>query len=184
MVSRRGVLGHGLTALTASGLTVLFVAGDGDDEADTDTDEQQQPDPEPEPDPWQPQTAAKQAHEIVNEERASAGRGELAWRDDVAAAAREYATKLAAAEKLTHTLDGSEPRQRYSTRFNGENINAMTPSANNIYNPTALAESTVAQWVNSDGHRENIMRFTSAAEGIGFAKSSTDNAYAVQVFLR
>jgi uncharacterized protein YkwD len=60
----------------------------------------------------------------------------------------------------------------------------MTPSANNIYDATELAESTVSQWIESEGHRENIMRFTSSTEGIGFAKNSDGTAYAVQVFTR
>jgi uncharacterized protein YkwD len=137
---------------------------------------------------WQPETAAKQAHEIVNEERTSAGRGELAWRDDVAAAAREYAAKLAEAEKLTHTLDGSQPGVRYSAagigRYSGENANALLGDGYQIYAPAELADTIIESWMDSEGHRENLLTYTHRAEGIGIAKNSENDVYAVQVFTR
>jgi uncharacterized protein YkwD len=145
---------------------------------------------------WEPATAAKETHSHVNDEREAAGRGELEWRSDVATAARAYAEKLAAADTLTHTLDGTEPESRYYadgiSAYSGENINQMwwqermtTPhEITYIDSPADLGQFAVSSWMDSDGHRENILRVTNGAEGIGIAKNETGAVYAVQVFTR
>jgi|APHM01.1.fsa_nt_gi Uncharacterized protein with SCP/PR1 domains len=203
MVSRRGVLGFVTTGVTASLLTWMAVGEDPPVSVDVDIDEETAETVSDATEVntslagagdtntnsnWRPKTAARAAHKIVNEERASAGRGELAWREDVAAAAREYAEKLATADKLTHTLDGSQPGVRYSAagigRYSGENANAMPGWGYDIHSATVLAQQTVGEWMDSEGHRENILSFGNRTEGIGFAKNSDNTVYAVQVFTR
>jgi uncharacterized protein YkwD len=145
---------------------------------------------------WEPKKAARKAHRHVNESRNAEGRDELQWREDVATAATEYATALADARILTHSLDGTDPEARYYadgiSAYAGENIHQTwwlesfetTQEIDYIASAADLAKSVTTSWMNSPGHRENILYVTHGAEGIGFAKNDVDEIYAVQLFTR
>lgn len=198
MVSRRsfvklawagfGALGIGSAALVGVELqddTATETTGNTDTNTDPATAE---PDPEPE---WDVSEAEKAVHRHTNQKRTVTGHEPLAWRDDVAAAAREYAQALADAGQLTHTLDGTNPTQRYQRAgiadFNGENIHQtwwrqkLTTDAGRLTSPDQFGDAVAQQWFESASHRKNIMRPGNSAEGIGVARSGSE-VYAVQVF--
>ncbi len=47
--------------------------------------------------------------------------------------------------------------------------------------PDRLARRTVQSWLDSPGHRRNLLRSTSTAHGIGVATSNDDRVYVTQV---
>lgn len=144
---------------------------------------------------WNRSTAEKATHRHINSMRQASGESVLMWRDDVATAAREYARKIADAGQLTHTLNGSDPIQRYQrvgiTGFNGENINQTLwdrsfQTKSGVKKITTIDELSlwmVQQWFESPSHRRNVMRPDNNAQGIGVARSGSE-VYAVQVFTR
>ena len=65
----------------------------------------------------------------------------------------------------------------------GENIAYIMPSTIDFSNPDELAEEFVINWMNSQGHRKNIL--STAFESIGVGLYKVDNQYyAVQEFYR
>ncbi|CAJ51128.1 CAP domain-containing protein [Haloquadratum walsbyi] len=145
---------------------------------------------------WERKKAAREAHKHINNARERNGRGSLNWRDDVASAAHDYAQQIAGADILTHTLDGSDPEDRYYAdgiaAYNGENIHQTwwlesfetTEEVDRIDSVADFGQSVTTSWMNSPGHRENILDVTHSAEGIGAAKNDSDKIYVVQVFTR
>ena len=92
-------------------------------------------------------------------------------------AARKHAENMAAQEKLEHVLDDKTPSDRakaagYKYRALGENIgwNAKGP------------KEAVAGWMDSEPHRENILKPEYTEIGVAVAKSKTGEPYWVQVF--
>ncbi len=92
-------------------------------------------------------------------------------------AARKHAENMAVQDKLDHKLDDKEPVDRtkavgYKSEFVGENI------AWNQKTPKQVLES----WMNSEGHRENILRPEYTEIGVAVAKNKKGEPYWVQVF--
>jgi len=215
MVSRRSLLGFLTTGATASLVTWFAVGEDPPVSVDVDVSDDVDVDvPAPnvsasnttpgsdsdggilDTPEWEPEQAAREAHRHVNEARTAERRDDLQWRSDVATAAVEYATALAEAGTLTHSLDGTDAEARYYadgiSAYAGENIHQTwwlesfrtTQEIDYIDSAADLGKSVTTSWMNSPGHRENILDVTHSAEGIGFAKNDAGEIYAVQVFTR
>lgn len=96
-------------------------------------------------------------------------------------AARAHSENMAKQQKMEHKLDGKTPAQRvravgYRYRACGENIAAGGPR-------WALSEVHQA-WMDSEGHRDNILGKNYTQIGIGIAKSEQGELYYTQVFAR
>lgn len=145
---------------------------------------------------------ASRIHELVNKERTANGLTVLSEDNALAALALSHSTDMAAHNYFSHTdLSGSDPTARgnasgilcrkdygsYYTYGIGENL-----FQNNLYTSVTLtsgtysyawsteeeiAPSTVAGWMNSYGHRKNILTPTYGSEGIGVAISADDKVY-------
>ena len=92
-------------------------------------------------------------------------------------AARKHAENMAAQDKLDHKLDDKEPVDRtkaagYKSTFVGENIawNQKSP------------KDALKAWMESEDHRENILRPEYTEIGVAVAKNKKGEAYWVQVF--
>ena len=92
-------------------------------------------------------------------------------------AARKHAENMAAQDKLAHKLDDKEPSDRtkaagYKSSFVGENIawNQKSP------------KDVVKAWMDSEGHRENILHAEYTEIGVAVAKNKKREPYWVQVF--
>lgn len=92
-------------------------------------------------------------------------------------AARKHAENMAAQDKLDHKLDEKEPVDRtkaagYKSKFVGENIawNQKSP------------KDAVQAWMDSEGHRENILEPRYTEIGVAVAKNKKGEQYWVQVF--
>jgi uncharacterized protein YkwD len=117
--------------------------------------------------------------ELTNAERKKAEKDlkPLKMNPKLMAAARKHAANMAAQDKLEHTLDEKTPADRvraegYKYKAWGENIawNAKTPKA------------ALATWMDSEGHRENILNPDYAEIGAAVAKNAKGEPYWVQVF--
>ena len=103
---------------------------------------------------------AREVHDIVNQERVNRGKQPLAWDDGLAATARTWSKFMYETDRFEH-----------STLFcHGENI-LMTSGG------SLTAKEAVSSWMDSPGHRENILRESFHSEGIGIYRG-----YATQNF--
>jgi uncharacterized protein YkwD len=113
---------------------------------------------------------------LVNAERAKAGCGALSIDDKLMTAAQRHSQDQADNKNMSHTgSDGSDPGDRidrvdYAWRTYGENVawNQQTPAA------------VMDAWMNSDGHRANILNCAFTEIGVGVA--SSNGPYWTQVF--
>lgn len=113
----------------------------------------------------------------TNAERKAAGLAPLAPNAKLFAAARAHSANMAKQEKLAHELDGKKPHERvkdsgYTFAATGENIawNSPTP------------EDTLKLWMNSPGHKANILNEDYTEIGVGVATSEKGERYWTQVF--
>ena len=111
--------------------------------------------------------------ELVNNERIKNGLGKLELKEDLSTVARNHSMDMAKNNYFSHTnLKGQTPFDRLksagiSYSYAGENIASgqTTP------------EAVVNAWMNSEGHRKNILNSNFTKIGIGYY-----NRYWTQVF--
>ncbi|MEH0840928.1 CAP domain-containing protein [Micromonospora sp. CPCC 205711] len=110
----------------------------------------------------------QQVVDLVNAERARAGCGAVQVDDKLMLAAQRHSQDQADHQDMTHTgSDGSDAGERldrvgYSWRTYGENV------AWNQQTPAAVMEA----WMNSSGHRANILNCAFTEIGVGVATSN------------
>lgn len=117
---------------------------------------------------------------LTNIERQKAGLPALRLSPKLSKAAQSHAIDMAKNNYFSHTgKNGSSMASRarliaYQYSFIGENIAAGL----------ATADGTIRQWMNSSGHRRNILNRNFTEIGFGYANSpnSEYNHYWVQVF--
>ncbi|NUT05960.1 MAG: hypothetical protein HOV76_21025, partial [Hamadaea sp.] len=119
----------------------------------------------------------KQMLALINAERAKAGCGAVVFNDKLAKAAEGHSADKAAQAYFSHTsLDGRTPRDR--ARAAGYQY----ASAENIAAGNATAKATMNQFMNSPGHKANILNCSHKAVGIGMAKGGPYRYYWTQLF--
>ncbi|MGW1784048.1 CAP domain-containing protein [Streptomyces sp. NPDC002143] len=131
--------------------------------------------------PLTPDGLARTAAEVVdltNRERARAGLRPLAVDRPLTAAAQAYSADMAARAFYSHTSpEGSQPWDRAAAagstrRTIGENIACGQRSAAEV----------VDGWMNSPGHRANILKPAFTHIGVGFAGGGPSGTYWTQLF--
>lgn len=131
-----------------------------------------------------PQTAQmeEQIRQRINEIRRQQGLIELQANSKLAEVARRYSQQMAEQDFFSHTSPtGETPAQRVQAagivyRMVGENLFTST----NIPQPVNAA---VEGWMDSSGHRENILRSQYRETGIGIWRDG-ETYYVTQLFLR
>jgi uncharacterized protein YkwD len=122
-------------------------------------------------------TLQEQVVALVNQRRAANGCGTVKVNSRLTQAAQLHSEDQAAHNTMSHTgSDGSSPWDRaeragYDNAI-GENV------AMGYATPAAVMDG----WMNSDGHRANILHCTAKAIGMGFAKSRDGTPYWTQMF--
>jgi uncharacterized protein YkwD len=110
--------------------------------------------------------------ELVNAERARAGLNPVAWDERMWSAARAHSDDQAAHQTMSHTgSDGSDMVMRIErTGFRWSRL------AENVAAGQTTAESVVAAWMGSSGHRANILnpQLTVVGAGLGISVTSTN----------
>ncbi len=116
--------------------------------------------------------------ELVNAERAKHGLSALTWDSSLAAVAEAHSLDMAENNFFSHTnLKGQSPFDRMkafgiSYSYAAENIAAgqKTP------------ESVMNSWMNSEGHRKNILNQNVTRLGAGYVQGGSYGHYWTQVF--
>ncbi len=115
---------------------------------------------------------------LVNSERAKAGCAALTANSTLTSVARAHSADMAKRNYFSHTNpDGASPFDRmraagYNGRLMGENIAAGYRTA----------AAVMQGWMNSSGHRANILRCGYREIGIGFVTGGSYGTYWTQVF--
>ncbi|WP_103353984.1 CAP domain-containing protein [Amycolatopsis sp. CA-128772] len=120
-----------------------------------------------------PSTAA-QVLALVNDERAKAGCSPLAEEAHLTKAAQDYSDQMSAGNFFSHTSpDGTTFDQRI------KQAGYSKPGAENIAKGQTSAAQVMDAWMNSEGHRANILNCSLKKLGVGFTKAGS---YWVQDF--
>lgn len=116
--------------------------------------------------------------ELVNKERVAEGAKPLVWDDSLAEVAKMHSRDMAEHNFFEHTnLDGKSPFDRM--REHGISYGA---AAENIAAGQRSAEEVMQSWMNSDGHRRNIMNPEFEKLGVGIAYGGSYGIYWTQCF--
>lgn len=132
--------------------------------------------------------AAAQVIEGTNESRRGEGRGEVTANPVLMAAARAFAAYLADTDTYGHDADGLRPFERaaqqgYESCVLSENLAYQYLSTG--FRTEDLAMSLVEGWLDSPGHRANLLDPDVTEIGVAIARSrQTGRYYAVQMFGR
>lgn len=128
--------------------------------------------------------AEKLIHEKINDRREANGLSELGRHDRLDRLAEYHSEDMAERDYFAHTSpDGETMSDRYD-RFGivcpgGENIFKMTSMLS--ASPESVAEDAVESWMDSEGHRENILRSRFQYEGLSVVFDG-DTVYVTQNF--
>jgi uncharacterized protein YkwD len=115
--------------------------------------------------------------DLTNAERKKANLKPLLPNARLFAAARSHAANMAKQEKLEHELDG----KGMAERIHGEGYVFSRAGENIAWNHKTPKEA-ITGWMNSEGHRMNILTPEFTQVGLGIAKSAKGELYWVQVF--
>lgn len=135
---------------------------------DTDTDR-----PE---DGTQQQTNAERVVELVNEERAKAGLNPLALKKETEAAA------LIRAQEIVTSFSHTRPDGRAFSTVLTDNKIPFRGAGENIAWGQKTPEEVMNAWMNSDGHRANILNAKYTEIGVGYYQSANGRSYWTQLF--
>jgi len=150
----------------------------------------------------------ERVHDLINEQRTAQGLSALDIDHELAAIARAHSEDMAAHQYFAHVNPrGQDPTARgdaagysckktYGTYYTygiAENLflNNLYSSATYYSNreteytwnsPEEIAQITVNGWMNSSGHRENILTPTYDREGIGVVIGPDDRVYITENF--
>lgn len=129
---------------------------------------------------WSPETYAYEVFELTNAEREKYGLSLLKWNDVLTEVAMAHSQDMATRGYVDHyTPEGLSP---------GDRLDAAGISysmwAENIAVGQATPEEVVAGWMNSPGHRANILNARITEMGAGYASGGFYGDYWTQVFRR
>ena len=149
-----------------------------------------------------------QIHHLTNQHRVENGLKQLSWDDELTAIARNHSQDMALRDYFSHDNPrGQDPTDRATSQ--GYRCEKMVGNLiyygvaenifqNNLYDAVwytngipmsydwntldEIAQSTVNGWMDSLGHRQNILTKTYDSEGIGVAIAEDDKVYITQNF--
>lgn len=114
---------------------------------------------------------------LINEVRAAAGCNPVAANALLAKAAEAHSADMAANSYFSHqSQDGRSPWDR------AKSAGYQWPSAENIAAGNASAKATMDQFMNSPGHKANILNCGHKAVGVGRASGGPYRYYWTQLF--
>ncbi len=109
-------------------------------------------------------------HERVNEVRRDRDVDPLAYNEAIATVAREHSADMAEREYFSHeSPDGEGPADRLAEFFPGHcrGVGENIANVREEGDPQSLGERVVSLWMDSPGHRENLLRTMFDEEGFG-----------------
>jgi uncharacterized protein YkwD len=136
-----------------------------------------EPAPKAKADDGKPSEDEQAVIDATNAERQAAGLGPLTADAKLLAAARGHAANMAKQDKLDHTLDG----KTFDDRAKAAGYRYSRLAENIAWNQPTPKE-VVAGWMNSKGHKANILNTEFTQIGVAVAKNAKGEPYWVQVF--
>jgi uncharacterized protein YkwD len=143
----------------------------------------------------------RQIHQLINVNRVASGLEPLESDAELAKIARAHSEDMVARKYFKHIdPDGQSPMKRAEAagykvcRLTGENIyqnnlysQVITEKKHTTYDWNSMAKiaaTTVKGWMDSEGHRQNILNKNYVKEGIGVAIAENDEGkvYITQMF--
>ena len=120
----------------------------------------------------------KQVASLTNSERKAKGLSALTLDNQLSKLARIKAEDMAKKGYFSHTSP------TYGSAFDMMNKYGVSyrTAGENIAKGQKTAESVMNGWMNSSGHRANILSSAYTNIGVGYAKDSRGNTYWVQIF--
>lgn len=120
--------------------------------------------------------------ELINAERARQGLRPLAFNERLGQMARIQAQNMAHFQKMAHVLPEARlPTLADRAHYTGYPFGEI---AENVALGYPSPEAVVRGWMNSSGHRRNILNTGVVETGIAIARSSAGGLYYCQVFGR
>ncbi|HYN65639.1 MAG TPA: CAP domain-containing protein [Ornithinibacter sp.] len=124
-------------------------------------------------------TTALEVLRLANLERAKVRCPALRWESRLATAARLHSEDMARRNYFSHTsLDGRSPWDRIRAQ------GYAYGSAENIAAGQSTPAAVMTAWMNSSGHRANILNCSNKALGVGIGKGGSYGTYWTQDFGR
>ena len=124
-------------------------------------------------------TAEKSLLELTNAERTKARLPQLIPDPSLMRVAREHCRSMARLQQLSHTIEG----RSFSVRL-GKLGYRSTAAGENIAEGQTNATEAVKDWMNSPGHRQNMMNGQYTHIGVAVEVSKSGQRFYVQVFAR
>lgn len=154
--------------------TVVITVDQTQPEQGTDLTPSPQPEQSPDALPGLQETDfEKQVFQLVNQERAQRNLKPLTWNDQLAQVARAHSKDMSERNFMSHTNpDGLSPFDR----MKNSGIR-YTMAAENIAAGQPTPEAVMEGWMNSPGHRENILNPDLTELGVGFYQGSGSYRY-------
>lgn len=116
--------------------------------------------------------------ELTNEERAKQGLSALVWNDELAAIAQAHCDDMVERNFFDHNNpDGDSPFDRMKAAGISYKV-----AAENIAAGQASPEDAIDSWMNSEGHRKNILNPDLKELGVGMARGGQYGIYWTQNF--
>lgn len=130
------------------------------------------------------ETFADVVARLTSNERARYGRGPVTANAQLNAAAQSLANYMAATGRFSHYADGQQPstrvrRQNFRGMYLGENI--VMRAGYSEHAKEYYAQQILRTWMNSAGHRNNILHGHAGQIGIAVATGRNGMSYAVMV---
>src|SRR6266576_2372893 len=120
--------------------------------------------------------------DLINRQRQRQGLKPLVFNPQLDRMAKIQAENMARFQKMAHTVpDASLPTLKDRARYVGYGYSRL---AENVALGYPNAETVVDGWMNSSGHRRNILDGAVVETGIGIARSAAGGIYYCQVFGR
>jgi Uncharacterized protein with SCP/PR1 domains len=114
---------------------------------------------------------------LVNQQRSAAGCGPLTLDNRLSQAATAHSQDMSQNNYFAHnSQDGRDPFQRM------RDAGYPSPGAENIAQGYTDEQAAVDGWMNSPGHRANILNCNLHTMGLGTASSPTKGIYWTQTF--
>lgn len=117
---------------------------------------------------------------FTNDARARNGLPALATSARLMEAARIHADQMAAAQRAEHTLSGAQ-YPTLQSRLQAVSYVYASAAENVAWNQSS-AQAALNSWMNSSGHRANILDPSLKEIGAAMARSSRGEPYWIQVF--
>jgi uncharacterized protein YkwD len=124
-------------------------------------------------------TFESQVITLVNKERAANGLAPLVQNAALSRAASSYASVMASTDCMAHTCG---PVPNFADRDVQAGYTPWTTLAENVAAGQQTPDAVVAAWMNSPGHRANILNAAFRDIGVGVAKGGSYGIYWAQEF--